>query len=441
MHLRILRLTACLPLILSGACKDPETAAVQARAETYESRLAEGRTLMAAQQPERAARAFRSAANMAREQVEPLLLLAEAYRAAGNESSAILTLKEAEALSPGDDPAIQRQMVELYRREGHLDEAITTLVGLREAGQLTDPEILMLARLQARNGDPEGAFKSLEPIQAERPDDPDAKVVEAEILLIKGEELLAARLMDRLIEENPGLIEARLLRVRYFLNSGYPEVAEQDIAGIVGKDAKRPETVLLRARILTRLERHEEATDVLARLVDENPDHIEALAQLAESKLSLGKNREAQELVDKVLSRRARSPRALYVRGRLMEAQGDKRGAEENYGYALTSDPRFAPALSRVWRLQQANGQEQEALQMLEKLYGLGEASLEEKLALAEMYAQRKIRLERGLKIIDELLKREPGNPKYVALKALLTPQAAPKKKSYKGPIILRGGR
>jgi len=439
MHLRILWLTASLPLLLPVACKDPETAAVQARAETYESRLAEGRTLMAANQPESAARAFRSASNMARENVEPLLLLAEAHRAAGSKGPAILALKEAEGIAPGDDPAVQKQLVELYLGEGHVAEAITTLKGLRDNKELSDTELLALARLQARSGDPEGAFKSLEPIQSQRPDDSDAKVVEAEILLVKGEELLAAKLMDRLIEENPGLVEARLLRVRYFLNSGYPEVAEQDIAGVVGNDAKRPEVVLMRARILTRLEKHAEAAEALTELLEESPDNVDALAQLAEARLNLGKNNEAQDLVDKVLRIKSRYPRALFVRARALEAQGDKRGAEESYSYALSADPHFAPALSRLWRIQQEAGEKSEAQETLQRLYKLGEASLEEKVALAQMYADSKSNLERGRKIVDELLQREPGNPKYVALKAALTP--TPTKKKSTGPIILRGGR
>jgi tetratricopeptide (TPR) repeat protein len=439
MHLRILRLTAALSFLLPLACKDPETAAVQARAETYESKLAEGRTFMAANQPERAAKSFRSAANMARENVEPLLLLAEAQRAAGNEGPAILALKEAEAIAPGDDPAIQKQIADLYLREGHVAEAITTLIALRNEKELSDAEILSLARLQARNGDADGAFKSLEPIQSLRPDDPGAKVVEAEILLIKGEELLAAKLMDRLVEENPGLIEARLLRVRYFLNSGYPEVAEQDINGIEGEAAKRPEVVLMRARILTRLAKHEEAAEVLTQLVEENPDHVDALGQLAEAKLNLGKNSEANDLVEKVLKIRPRYPRALFVRARVLESQGDKKGAEENYEYALTADPHFAPALSHMWRMQQEVGLKNEAQETLQRLYKLGEASLEEKVALAQMYADSKSNLERGRKIVDELLQREPGNPKYVALKAALTP--TPTKKKFTGPVIIRGGR
>src|SRR5437868_784965 len=114
MHLRILRLTAPLALILLAACKDPETVAVQTRVETYATRLAEGRNLLAANQPERSARAFRAAAAMSRENPEPLLMLAEAHRASGNDGAAILALKEAEAVAPGNDAAIQKQMADLY---------------------------------------------------------------------------------------------------------------------------------------------------------------------------------------------------------------------------------------------------------------------------------------------------------------------------------------
>jgi tetratricopeptide (TPR) repeat protein len=440
MHLRILRLTAPLALILLAACKDPETAAIQMKVDTYATRMADGRTLMAANQPERAARAFRAAAAMSRENPEPLLMLAEAQRAAGNDGAAILALKEAEAIAPGNDPAIQRQMADLYLHQGDVPAAIATLKGLLDSDELSNSEILALARLQARSGDPEGAFKTLEPIQSKDPDDPKAKVVEAEILLIRGDELLAAKLMDKLIEQDPEFIEARLLRVRYFLNSGYPDVAEQDIASLTGPEARRPEVVLMHARILSKLNKNEEAAERLTQFVDENPENAEAQAQLAEIKLSLGKTSEAQDLVEKVLRNRARSPRALYVRARIMEAQGDKRGALENYDYALSADPSFAPALSRLWRMQQEERQWQESRTTLERLYKLGEASLEEKVALAELYADSKSNYERGRKIVDELLHLDPGNPKYVALKAALTP-AAPKKKRSSGPIILRGGR
>jgi tetratricopeptide (TPR) repeat protein len=440
MRLRILKLTPVLSLLLPLACKDPEMAAVHARSESYEEKLAAGRTAIAAHQPERAARSFREAANLRTEEIEPLLLLAEAYRIAGNEGPAILALKEAEAISPGNDPTIQKQVADLYRRGGHIEQAISTLVALRDGQQLSDSELLSLARLQARNGGLDEAFKSLEPIQKARPDDADAKVVEAEILLLKGEELLAARLMDRLITDNPGLMEARMLRVRYFLNSGFTAEAEQDLLTLAKEDAARPEVILLYARILNRLERPAEADKLLSQLVAAEPTSVEALAMLAETKLLLGQNKEAQGLVDKVLRLRSRFPRALYVRARALEAQGDKDGAVENYSYALSSDPRFAPALSRMWRIHREAGRKMEAMASLEKIHFIGEASMEEKVALAQLYAESKIHLERGRKLIDEALAREPGNPDYVAIKAALT-EAMPRKKKPKGPIILRGGR
>ena len=55
-----------------------------------------------------------------------------------------------------------------------------------------------------------------------------ALVTKAEILQRKGDELLAARLMDRLLEENPELTSARILRARYFLSNGHPELSEKD---------------------------------------------------------------------------------------------------------------------------------------------------------------------------------------------------------------------
>ncbi|HLM46406.1 MAG TPA: hypothetical protein VK458_21225, partial [Myxococcaceae bacterium] len=100
------------------------------------------------------------------------------------------------------------------------------------------------------------------------------------------------------------------------------------------------------------------------------------------------------------------------------------------------------PALSRLWRMQQEAGLKAEARQTLERLYRVGGASVEEKVTLASMYAESRTNIDVGRKLIDEALQREPGNPKYVAIKSLLT-RAAPKKKSGGGSgiVIMRGKR
>lgn len=429
-----------LTLLLPLACKDPEVASTQAAESGAQAKLSEGRALLANGEAGQALLAFKAASALAPTEVEPLLLMAEAHRQEGRYGPAILALKQAEALVPGTDAAIQKQLADLYRREGHPAQAVATWVELRDAHQLKDEEILMLARMQARElRDTDGAFKTLEQIQLQRPDDVEAKLCEAEILLLKGDELLGAKLMDRLLGENPGLTEARLMRARYFFNNGYASEAEKDLGEVKAADANRPDVVTLRARVLTALGRMDEAEAALKKAVEADPNDADALAQLAELQLEQGHNPEAQQLVDKALRVRARFARALYVRGRVLEAKGDMKGAEENYRYALSSDPAFAPVLSHVWRMYQEAGRKDDAEEALERLSFLGEASLEEKVALAESYAKGRRQLERGRKLMEEALRREPDNKRYKAIKDALV-KASPKPKAT-GPVIMRGGR
>ncbi|NMO22879.1 tetratricopeptide repeat protein [Pyxidicoccus fallax] len=428
-----------LALLLPLACKEPEAAAVQNRAQQAQAALAEGRAYISKGESAPAIAALRKAMTAAPESAEPLLLMAEAQRLAGNDGAAILALKQAKSLV-GDDPALQRQLADLYLQDGHTQDALSTLIRLRDTGSLPDADVLKLARIQAREGQIDAAFKTLEAILRENPDDPEAKAVEAEILLLKGDELLAANLMDRLLAQDAGLTSARLLRARYFLNSGFPEMAEADLGAVQGPEAARTDVVTLRARVLLALSRPADAEAALRKLVEAEPRNAEALAWLAETVLAQGRVPDAQTLVDKALQLRPSLPRAQYVRGRVQEEQGDRRGAEESYRFALTAEPRFAAAHSRMWRLHLKAERKAEAQASLERLLTLGEASLEEKAALAGLYATLQTKVSQGLKLIDEALKREPDNAEYLRTKKALT-ALLPKPKKRSGPIIIRGGR
>ena len=181
-----------------------------------QAKLDEGRDLLDSGEPEQAAKAFEAASGLMPDNPEPLLLLAEARR--GGQPGRVHPGPQAghdpqSAEAPGDQTEDRRPP----RAGRALADAIATLLELRDADELGDPDILRLAHLQTRVGQHQAAFQTLERIQRERPDDVDAKVVEAEILLAKGDELLAGKLMDRLLEEHPGLTAARMLRARYFL--------------------------------------------------------------------------------------------------------------------------------------------------------------------------------------------------------------------------------
>src|SRR5262249_36321536 len=155
------------------------------------------------------------------------------------------------------------QLAEMYREEGRRKEAVVTLLELRDGGYLDAAELCQLAQLQARVGDPKGAFETLRRVQEADPDDVEAKAVEAEALLVSGEYVLATRLMDRLLKEHPDLASARLLRARYFFNRDYIDEAAADLERIQGQDSLSPEVVTLKAGVCVRRHQLVEAEKLL----------------------------------------------------------------------------------------------------------------------------------------------------------------------------------
>ncbi|HEX4621433.1 MAG TPA: tetratricopeptide repeat protein [Myxococcaceae bacterium] len=439
--MRRARLWAAAALLCGAACKDPDVAAAEAKQKAAEQQLAEGRVALASGQAEAAVTAFRTASLMMPDNPAPFILLADAERQAGNETAAILALKQADDITKkaGQSATLKHQLADLYRRSGNPAQAIVVLAQLRDSNDLTDEEVLTLARLQAKQGDVKGGFETLNRILIKRPDDPGAKVLEAEILLLKGDELLAAKLMDRLVGE--GNLPARALRARYFLNAGFPDNALLDLDAITGELKLSGDVVELRARALNELKRYDEAERALRQLLSADPKNADLLAQLAETKLYQGQPAEAQAMVDQALQIRPYFARALYVRGRALESKGELKQAAENYEYALHSDPTFGPALSRMWQIYVHRGQKVDAMSSLERLFFQNQASTDEKVALAQMYAETRTNIERGRKLVDEALRRDPGNAHYKDVKAALGKAMAGGGGWNRGPqvVILKG--
>ncbi len=433
------RLTVLLVSALSlMACEEAEKARERKKIETTVDFVAQGRAELSAGRPEQAAREFKQAISATPEDVSLYLLLAEAYNASGNEAGATLTLKQAESISGTKDPSIRRQRAEMLLKMHQVKAATNELLAMRDDDLLTDPEILDLCRLLAHSGRINEAFKTLERIQLRSPDDVEAKTMEAEILFLKGDVLLAAKLMDRLLVETPTLTSARLLRARYFLNERQLEQAEQDVSMVDTRDAKRTDVVTLRARVLNELGRSDEAASLLEHLVDENPKEAETLGLLAETRLLQGKGGQAQVLVDQILAMEPRWARALYVRGRALEQQDRLDDALNDYKSALLTDSGFVPALKRIWRIQDKQGNKAEAIDALELLFFHNDIDTEEKVQLAKYYSETWANVDRGTKLINAALRKDPKNAEYLKIRAKLA-RGAPGTKKGGGIQIIRG--
>lgn len=429
---------ACAALLWT-ACKDPQTVAAEERIRNAVARLEQGRAYLDQQRPELAIPELRAASVALRADPMPRVLLARAYREAGNRTAAILALKEAVSLSQGANPALQKQLAELLVQEGHLDAAVPVLLGLRDAKLLTDPEILQLARLQARLGGVDGAFATLEQVQRRRPDDLDAKLCEAELLLARGDAALAGKLLERLVQEHPTLTGARVLRARQLLAAGELDRAEEELDALGPEAATSTDVSALRGELLLAIGRYEEAEVALGHVVEERPGDAEALARLAEVKLLLGSATAAELLVEQSLGAQPDQLRALYVRGRILEEQGKLRPAAEQYARVLERDGAFVPALSRLWRVYRQQDDAVNAMATLERLLFLRKATVEDKVALVELYVQTGSQLARARTLIAEVIAADPESAHLRALQKKI-PRATSERRTDTVQVI-RGKR
>jgi tetratricopeptide (TPR) repeat protein len=439
---------ACLLILCLGvapACKDAETVAAEQKQEALQRHIGDGRTALNRDQYDLAAEEFRAAAQISPQDPMPLMLLSSAYQKAGNFPAALLALKQASALMKFKDPQVRKQMAELEKEAGNGKDAVKTLVSLLEEGALTHDEILELARTQAREGDGEGAYKTLDYVTSRTPDDPAAKVTEVEIQLVAGDEALASKLLDGIIEKQPELVGARVVRARHRLSNGQPEKALEDLETIQGLHSTDHDVVELKARAWSRLEKYEEADKALGALINEKPRDADLLSLLAEVKLQRSEPSEAEQLVDRALALKPNFARALYVRGLAQEALGEGDRAKDNHLEALRSDPHFGPALSRLWPIYQREGNTPEAISALERLLFAHEASLEEKAALAKYYVDTGANLDRGRKLIDEVMRHDPRNTRYRIIQVRYQKSgegaSRPSRGPNNGPVIIRGAR
>jgi tetratricopeptide (TPR) repeat protein len=427
---------ALMGSFLSMGCPEENKLDEERRVRGTAEVLAEGRAELAQNRPERAMGYFKEAVRMSPGEVDPYRQLAEAYRLSGNLSGAILTLKQAEAVGGGNDPSLKRARAEMHLKLHQDKAAIAEFLALQQLGSLTDEEVRTVALLMAHDGRVTEAYATIAPILKVAPDDPATKTVEAEILLVEGKELEAARMMDSLLVSNPDLTAARLLRARYFISNLQLEAAEDDLLAVKTGDSKMLDMVVLRSRVLNQLGRHEEASTLVEPLLDEDPRNPVLLSLLAETRLLQDRGVDAKALIERALGENAEFAPALYVRGRSIELGGNLDVAVTDYETAIRSDPTFARPLSRLWALYLKRKDTSEAMSTLERLLFMGEATQTEKVELIKLYVETGANPQRARTLLAEALRREPKNKEYLSLKGRIDRAGAPRKKP--GIIIMK---
>ena len=306
------------------------------------------------------------------------LLLAEAERGAGNETAAILALKRGQGAD--QDVSLRsskRELVELFRRSGNPAQAVNVLSQLKESNDLTDDDVLMLAKLEAQQGQFTAAFDTLRTIYLKRPDDPKAKVLEAEVLLLSGR-----RAAGRQVDGSPGgrgepargprvarplLLERRLPGERAAGFGGHHR-RRRAVARGDGDQGPRVERAQALRRSGSRAARTACRTTPRTQTCWRNSPRPSCTWDRPPTL--------------KPWSTRPSPPspgfRARCTCGRApWSNRASSRRPLRTTSTRCALDPAFGPALSRMWRIYDHRGQRAEAMSALERLFFMNQATIE----------------------------------------------------------------
>lgn len=376
---------------------------------------------------------------------EPALELGRLYAQLGNDGQALMALKRAAELNPYEAEPYSL-MAELYMRQGRPEVALEQLRKVGGADGEGVPAELQrkLATAQLRLGELEDAEAIIDRLYREDPANADTLALYAEVLLARGEEGRAVRLLDAAVTASGDSVRVRMARARYFYSRGKVKEALREFDLAVQADPNDPEPAIARARALATAGQDADAKSAIDALVAARPNDLRVQAVQAEIKLLVGDVEGALYAAEAVLARQPTNGKALYVRARAVERNVEESGGElvlaiNAYREVIAAHPGQVEALGRLWRLYQKQGDKNGAMVALEHLLMLGETTPDEEVALASLYAETGVNPSRGLRLINAALARIPGEPRYLKIKAQLEKQRKPSKP--KGPVILRGGR
>ncbi len=416
-------LTVLLVLTCSGCDKLAKLVQDEpSREQQSRAWLSRGRAAFSKGDMTLAQQALEKAAALNPTDPEPHRTLGEIYEKQGQEAQAIFALKRAAELSPSD-PGPRRELAELYLRAGQPGSAAEHLREAIQASPTPDADLYRrLASALLRSGQVDEAEEAAVKVDELTPGDADTMAILAEVLIAKRQEEQAVRLLDAAVEAHPDSARVRMARARYFFSRGKVSEALREFERAAKAAPDDPEIGLARARALAAAGEFDAAARLMDEIVTARPTDLNAQASLAEVKLLAGDMEGAREMAENVIARQRKNGRALYVRARAIEAQSsdDPVRAINAYREAIEADADQTEALSRLWRLYLKEDQKNDAISALERLQILGDSTPEEDVELAALYADTGISVGRGLKLIEEAMKRDPGNPRLASIRAQL---------------------
>jgi putative PEP-CTERM system TPR-repeat lipoprotein len=276
--------------------------ALDKNARSAEARLLLGKVLLEDSDPAAAEVELRKAEELGanKDRVAPdlaraMLLLGQAKKVV--EQFADLSLRDATAQAE-----LKTWVASAHSQLGQMPQARQQIADALRAQSLHPAAVMVQARMQAAEGDVEGALKMLDAVLAKDPGNADVGVAKGYLLWLGKDDAAGALETHRkVLAANPGHVAAQAEIVTILFRQGQVAEARQQFELLKKMAPQHPETVFFEAQFAyvdKQYKRSRELTDALLKLA---PDHVRALELAAAAEYQMGSDEQAQDFLARAL--------------------------------------------------------------------------------------------------------------------------------------------
>jgi superkiller protein 3 len=329
---------------------------------------------------------LRGGMDLGREPAGTVLLLAQAYRAAGDEAGAVAVLRQAADLRPGQVVLLQVLAV-LLGEQGRWEEAI----GRYRAIRVRRPELgVALARALSREGRAEEGEAVLRELIRQQPRHPDLHFQLAVVLAYKGQVEEAIRHYRQALALDPKHAGAHNNLGVALKDKGQVEEAIRHFRQALALD---PQLALAHDNLGTALKdkgQVEEATRHFRQALALDPKHAPAHNNLGLALYGKGQVEEATRHFRQAIQLDPMLAQAHNNLGNAFARKGQVEEATRHFRQAIALDPKYAPAHYNLGLALAGKGKVEEAIQHYRQAIALDPKLAHNNLGLA-LYGKGKV--------------------------------------------------
>jgi putative PEP-CTERM system TPR-repeat lipoprotein len=382
------------------------------------------------------------------EQTVPLL--ARALLSTGQAKKITDEFSNIEVLAGEPTANLKTILSAAYQAQGNPEAAQAALSAALTAQPDYAPALLASARLKAANRDFDGSLAIVDGILAKSPKDPEALLLKGSLASIQNDQTGALELYRKAVEAKPDFLLAHSAIISGLMQQGKIDDAVKQLEALKKVAPKHPQTIYLDTQLTYQRKDYKAAKELTQQLLKTSPNNPNALQMAGAIEYQLGSYIQAESYLNKALqlapemplarrllisnylrtgqSAKAMStltpvvgkidkdPALLTLAGQTFLQNGDPKKAEEYFSKASKLDPNDPAKRTSLAVTHMALGDMNAGFSELEQISASDKGTSAD-LALISAHLRRND-LDKALKAINSLEKKQPDNPATYNLRA-----------------------